>query len=63
MVMVNCGATSAHRLSHGLERCWIGKSGIGVLDRRTVNLYRSCARLRWLAQEIMRFILVRASED
>jgi hypothetical protein len=29
----------------------------------TVNLYRSCVGLGWLAQETMGFILVRASEE
>jgi hypothetical protein len=36
---------------------------VGVLYRWTVNLYRSCVGLGWLAQETMRFILVRASEE
>jgi hypothetical protein len=36
---------------------------VGVLYRRTVNLYQSCVGLGWLAHETTRFILVRASEE
>jgi hypothetical protein len=36
---------------------------VGVLYRQTVNLYRSCVGLGWLAQETTGFILVRASEE
>jgi hypothetical protein len=39
------------------------KNAVGVLYRRTVNLYPSCVGLGWLAQETMGFILVRASEE
>jgi hypothetical protein len=38
------------------EKCW------GSLPP-TVNLYRSCVRLRWLARETTGFRLVRASEE
>jgi hypothetical protein len=38
-------------------------ASVWVLYRRTVNLYRSCVGLGWLAQETTGFILVRASEE
>jgi hypothetical protein len=39
------------------------KASVGVLYRRTVDLYRSCVGLGWLAQEATGFILVRASGE
>jgi hypothetical protein len=41
----------------------MGTHGVGVLYRRTVNFYRSCVGLGWLAQETTGFILVRVSEE
>jgi hypothetical protein len=40
-----------------------GMPTVEVLYHRTVDLYRSCVGLGWLAQETTGFILVQASEE
>jgi hypothetical protein len=47
----------------GLHLVFFGETGVTVLYRWTVNFYRSCVGLGWLAQETTRFILVWASEE
>jgi hypothetical protein len=60
----NTGGSSANfRLSAPYLRTVRLSLAVGVLYRWTVNLYRSCVGLGWLAQETTTFILVRTSEE